>query len=275
MQTKTIGLTSASLLAGLHEQSLDFFNIQQAAAVLSDHNEPAVRRLLADMTHRGLLMRLREGLYHIVPYDRDPSAYFPDWHVAAHFLAGQTPYYIGYFSALVFHDLTTQPSLMEQVVVSKPLRPTQQRVGDVTFQFVLHKPQRFFGATRRWIQGIYPVQCSDLEKTLLDCAYRPDYGGGIAELAKAIYKARNDIRPEQLLHYTERFGADAPIRRLGFLLEAMDILPVLARDLQAQLRKSATYVALDTSLPKSGRTLSRWGIVQNIDLQTIQTAALT
>lgn len=275
MQTKTIGLTSAALLTGLHEQGLDFFNIRQAAAVLCDHNGPAVRRLLADMTRRGLLMRLREGLYHIVPYDRDPAAYFPDWHVAAHFLAGQTPYYIGYFSALVLHDLTTQPSLQEQVVVAKPLRPTQQRVGDVTFQFILHNPQRFFGAARCWIQGIYPVQCSDLEKTLLDCAHRPDYSGGISELAKAVFKAKNNIDPNRLLDYTKRFGADAPVRRLGFLLEAMAILPALARDLHAQLGESATYVALDTSLPKSGRALGRWGIVQNIDLQTIQTAAFT
>lgn len=275
MIPKTIGNTSAILLTELHQKGWDFFDLQQVSTILSDNNAAAIRRLLSDMVRRGLLMRLRDGIYHIVPYDRDPTTYFPDWNLAAHYLAGETPYYIGYYSALVLHDLTTQPSLVEQVVVSKPIRPNEQIVNGVTFRFILHNEQHFFGTTQEWIQGVYKINCADLEKTWIDCAFKPDYAGGIIELGKALFKSKDSVNPVRLLDYAERFGSDAVIRRLGFLLETLDILPELAQNLHQKIKKTATYVVLDTALPKTGRSQSRWGIIQNIDLETIQSANFT
>ena len=275
MIAKTIGHTSAALLTELHQKGLDFFETEQVSSILCDNNDAAIRRLLSDMVGRGLLMRLRGGIYHIIPYDRDPTTYFPNWDITAQHLVGKTPYYIGYYSALVLHDLTTQPSLMQQVVVSKPIRPNEQIVNGVKFQFVFHNAFHFFGTKRHWIQDTYRVNCSDLEKTWVDCAFKPDYAGGIVELGKAIYKSKDTVNPTRLLDYTARFGSDAVIRRLGFLLETLDILPILAQDLHKKINKSSTYVALDTALPKEGRSLSRWGIVQNIDIETIQLANFT
>ena len=272
---KTIGNTSAAFLMELHQKNIDFFDTKQAANILHDRNEDAIRRLLSDMVKRGLLMRLREGIYHIIPYDLAPESYFPDWHVAAHYLVGETPYYVGYYSALVLHDLTTQPSLTEQVVVSKPIRPNHQVVNGVMFQFILHNQLHFFGVKRLWVQGTHQVNCSDLEKTFIDCAFKPDYAGGITELSKAIYKSKNVLNQNRLLDYTEKFGSDAVARRLGYLLETLEILPELAQELHKKIRYSSTYVALDTALPKTGRTLSRWGIIQNIDIETLQSANFT
>ena len=89
-------------------------------------------------------------------------------------------------------------------------------------------------------------------------------------ISHALYKSRAVLNPEKMLNYTHRFGYDAVVRRLGFLLEVLDILPELARALKEQINKPASYVALDTALPKSGLMYSRWGIIQNLDLQTIQ-----
>ncbi len=275
MNTKTIGQLSAAFLTTLHQEGIEFFDTEQAIQLLNNRSDAAVRQLLAGMVQRGLLMRLRDGLFHIIPYDRDPVHYFPDWHVAAHHLAGQTPYYIGYYSALVLHGLTTQPALTEQIVVAKTIRPTQQIVKGIAFQFITHNPPHFFGSQTQWIQGIYKVNCSDLEKTLLDCAYKPDYAGGITEISKALFKAKANLNTDKLLEYATLFGSLAAIRRLGFLLEILDIqLPIMA-ELQKMVKHSNTYVPLDTALPKEGRSQSRWGIIQNIDISSIQTAIFT
>ena len=37
-----------------------------------------------------------------------------------------------------------------------------------------------------WIDNFNKVLCSDLEKTFLDCLFKPDYAGGIVEVARAI-----------------------------------------------------------------------------------------
>lgn len=40
-----------------------------------------VKQLLSDMTKRGLLMRLKQGVYYIIPYESDPVSFMPDWHL--------------------------------------------------------------------------------------------------------------------------------------------------------------------------------------------------
>lgn len=273
---KVINKTSATLLQGLYRESLEFFDLKAAAQILNDRNEASLRRVLSDMVKHGLIMRLRDGLYSIIPYHFEPDTYFPNWHIVAHYLAGDKPYYIGYYSALTLHDLTVQPSLTEQIVVSQPIRPTTQWVKDIPFQFITHNTPHFFGISKKWVeQGTFRIQCSDIEKTLIDCAFKPDYSGGISQLSHALYKSRAVLNPEKMLDYTHRFGSDAVIRRLGFLLEALDILPELARALKEQINKSTSYVALDTALPKTGQMYSRWGIVQNLDLFTIQSVNFT
>ena len=39
--------------------------------------------------------------------------------------------------------------------------------------------------------------------------------------------------------------------------------------------KTASYVLLDTELPKSGKMISRWGIQQNLETETIKSAIYT
>lgn len=273
---KVVNKTSAILLQGLYREGLEFFDIKAAAQILDDRNEVSLRRILSDMVKNGLIMRLRDGLYTIIPYHYEPDTYFPNWHIVAHYLAGETPYYIGYYSALTLHDLTVQPSLREQIVVAKPIRPTTQLVKDIPFQFITHNAAHFFGMSKKWIaDGTFRIHCSDLEKTLIDCAFKPEYAGGVSQLSHALYKSRAVLNPEKMLDYTQRFGSDAVVRRIGFLLEALDILPELSRTLNEQINKSSSYVALDTALPKTGQMYSRWGIVQNLDLFTIQSVNFT
>ena len=48
---------------------------------------------------------------------------------------------------------------------------------------------------------------SDLEKTFVDCLYKPDYGGGITEITKALYKLKDKIDYEKLFRYCKQFKA--------------------------------------------------------------------
>jgi predicted transcriptional regulator of viral defense system len=117
------------------------------------------------------------------------------------------------------------------------------------------------------------VLCSDLEKTFIDCLFKPDYAGGIVEVARAIYTSRNKINYNTLLEYIKTFDSQAVIKRLGFILEILDINTKIIDDLQ-QL-KTASYVLLDTELPKIGKRISRWSIQQNLDTETITTSIYT
>lgn len=267
MKDKLISKQSNALLSYFHEQKRDCFETTKAFQALPNSKPSAVRELLSDMTKRGLLMRLKEGVYYIIPYEQKADSYMPDWHLIAGHIVKDAKYYIGYHSALHIHSLNTQPSLKEQIVVSKQIRPSELIIKDIPFQFIYHNERHFFGSKKMWIDDFNRVLCSDLEKTIIDCVFKPDYAGGIVEVAKAIYDSKLNINYDTLLDYAIRFDSQAVIKRLGFLLELLQINTDIIDELQHM--KTASYVMLDTELPKSGKYISRWSIKQNVDSETI------
>ena len=273
MKHKSISTQSAELLAFFNERNKSCFDYKEASQALPDSNETAIRKLLSDMTKRGLLMRIRDGLFYIIPYEQDAESFIPDWHVLAEYLVSGIGHYIGYYSALQIHGFITQPSLKEQIVVKQQIRPSEIKIKDVPFQFIYHNEKHFFGAKKIWIDNFNKVICSDLEKTFIDCLFKPDYAGGTVEIAKAIYASKDKIKWDKLLDYAVKFDSQAVIKRLGFLLETLGI----GREITGELQKikTSSYAVLDTELPKTGKRISRWNIQQNLETETIKSAIYT
>jgi predicted transcriptional regulator of viral defense system len=273
MKNKHISTQSNELLTYFNSMDKKCFDYTQAQKALPESKPSAIRELLSDMTKRGLLMRLKEGVYNIIPYEANAETFMPDWHLIAEHLVNDAKHYIGYYSALQIHNLITQPSLKEQIVVSKQIRPSEISIKNVPFQFIYHNEKHFFGAKKMWIDSFNKVLCSDMEKTFIDCLFKPDYAGGIVEVAKAIYTSKGKIKYETLLDYIKKFDSQAVIKRLGFLLETLDIKNNIIDKLQKL--KTASYVVLDTELPKTGKRISRWSIQQNLETETIKSAIYT
>jgi len=267
IKNKNISFQANALLNKLIEEKKVCFDIDAAYGILSNSSQDAVKRLLSDMAKRGLLMRVKEGLYYVIPFEQDPKTFMPDWHLLSQYLVGDVEYYIGYFSALQIHSLTTQPNLKEQIVVNKQIKPSTLFVKEIPFQFVYHNKKHFFGNKKTWIDSFNRVQCSDLEKTIIDCLFKPEYAGGITEIAKAIYKIKDKIDFSKIVQYAKRFDSQAVIKRLGFLLELLEIENNMIDELQ-KLRTNSV-VLLEPSYPKEGKTISRWAIQQNIDTESI------
>jgi predicted transcriptional regulator of viral defense system len=273
MKNKFISKKSNEILTYFNEQDIKCFDYEQAKKALPKSKDSALRELLRDMTRRGLLMRVKRGLYYVIPYEQDPENFMPDWHLLAGHLVNGVNYYIGYYSALQIHNLITQPSLKEQIVVAEQLKPSTLKVKNIDFQFIYHNNQHFFGAKKIWIDNFNKVICSDLEKTFVDCLFKPDYSGGIVEIARAIHIAREKIKYDILLDYVIKFNSQAVIKRLGFLLEILEIKTPIINDLQ-KIRTNSVVI-LDTELPKSGKITTKWNIQQNVETETIKTAIYT
>lgn len=273
MRSKNISTQSNELLTHFNGIEKPCFKSSEAFEILSKSSKPTVNQLLSDMTKRGLLMRIKDGVYYIIPYEKDPESFMPDWHLLTGNLVNGVDHYIGYYSALQIHNLITQPSLKQQIVVAKQIRPSTINVKEVAFQFIYHNQDHFFGVKKMWVDNFHKVKCSDLEKTFIDCLFKPDYAGGIVEIARAIYISKDKIQFNKLIEYARQFNSQAVIKRLGFLLETLEINNPIVNDLQNL--KTASYVVLDTELPKEGKLLSKWSIMQNIDIETIKSAIYT
>lgn len=267
IKNKILSHSTASLLDKLDKQSMKCFTVDEAYRLLSGSLKDSVKRMLGNMTKRGLLMRVKEGLYYVIPFEQAPETFMPDWHLLSQYLVGDAEYYIGYFSALQIHSLTTQPHLKEQIVVNKQIKPSTLLVKGIPFQFIYHNEKHFFGNKKTWIDPFHKVQCSDLEKTIIDCLFKPEYSGGITEIAKAIHKSKDKIDYPKLLEYAKRFNSQAVIKRLGFLLELLEIeSPVIDK---LQKLRTNSFALLEPSYPKEGKTIFRWAIQQNLDSDSI------
>src|SRR5690606_30593084 len=273
MQNKYISTQSSEILNYFNKLDQNCFEFSDAKKVLPNSSESALKELLSDMVRRGLLMRVKKGLYYLIPYEQDSEGFMPDWHLLAEPLTKGAEHYIGYYSALQIHNLITQPSLKEQIDVAKQIRPTKIKIKGVLFQYIYHNPNHFFGIKKVWIDSFNKVLCSDLEKTFIDCLFKPDYAGGIVEIARALYTSKDKIKYNRLLEYAEKFKSQAVIKRLGFLLEILEIETEITTKLNTM--KTASYILLDTELPKSGKLIRRWSIQQNLEVETIKSAIYT
>lgn len=269
MQNRTLGKVASQFINQLIMADLDCFTIHQAYQMLPS-SQIAARKMLSEMVKKGWLLRLREGLYYLIPLDRDPETFLPNWHITAACLVGDNEFYIGYYSAMEIHDLITQPALIERVVVNKQIKPSMIELQGVRFQFIYHNPKHFFGIKKQWIDKYKKVYCSDLEKTIIDCLYKPQYAGGIVEVAKAIYKVQDELNYERFLNYCHQFGSQSVIKRFGFLIDLYEIKTPITDQLQEM--KSTTWTPLDPSHEKQGRMLNKWRIQVNVDIETIKQA---
>jgi predicted transcriptional regulator of viral defense system len=274
MKIKTLSTQSAKLLELAHAADAPAFRLADAYGWLPDSRPDAVRQLLTGMVRRGLLIRVKEGLYYIVPFEQPAEDFMPNWHLLGHYLAGEISYYIGYGSALQLLGLNVQPVLEEHIVVAKQVKPSIWKVKGVPFRFIYHNPKHFFGFAKAWVDDHQRVQCSDLEKTIVDCLFRPQYAGGITEVVRAIHKSRQEIDQSRLFEYVQRFGSQAVAKRLGFLLEMLDVEGFALSKLVEACTSSPAL--LDPSAEGVGdKPSNRWGIVQNVDTATLINAITT
>ncbi|HSH67970.1 MAG TPA: transcriptional regulator, partial [Bacteroidia bacterium] len=105
MKDKYISTQSNKLLSYFNEQNRSSFDYTEVFQALPESKKSAVTELLTDMTKRGLLMRLKEGVYYIIPYEQDSESFMPDWHLIAESIVKDADHYIGYYSALQIHNL--------------------------------------------------------------------------------------------------------------------------------------------------------------------------
>lgn len=266
---KSISTTEAAFLGYLTVEGKSWFRIEDAYGAFPNKSKGAVRFMLMRMLDKGLLIKVSKKAYWVVPFGQDADSYIPDWHLLVEPLAGGSKYYIGYYSALQIHGLITQPSLKEQVVRERHKTETVVLKG-VEFQFIYHNAKHFFGVKKVWIDSYNKVPCSDLEKTMIDCLYMPAYAGGIVEVAKALWMAREKLNYDKLLEYAKQFDSQVVMKRLGYLLDKLGIQTEIIEQLRGL--RSAAVSPLDTEVPSVGKISTKWSIRQNVDIETILNA---
>lgn len=232
--------------------------------------------VLFRLVQKGKLVRIKRGLFCLVPPGTGDlkRGYPQNWFLIAKALAGDKPYFVSHYSAMHLHGMTGESiqtifiSLSEQRRAPKDLR--------IPIQFVTVPRKRFWGIEEKWVTNEEKVHVSDLERTILDVLDRPDLAGGISEIARGLWLVKNDIDASKLAFYARRFDSLAAVKRLGFLMEKLELeAGGVANKLNRFVQSSTSFASLDPTSKQKGRYFSRWHLRINVDMADVQKNLMT
>ena len=249
-------------LTSLHRGVTGPFSIAEAADTLSFTTE-RTHRFLAHLAERGWLVRVRRGLYATVPLDAiNPGEWREDPWIVASKLFGPD-YYIGGWTSCEHWSLTEQIFLDTVVITTRKMRSKAAEIQGLPYRVRRAPKRKIFGAKPVW-RDQTRVSVSDPSRTIVDILEEPSIGGGIRHVADVVDAYfREEHRDDELLSdYAGRVGNGVVFKRLGYLLEALEIpASTLLRACEAGI--SSGISRLDPSLPDDGPVAWRWNLRVN------------
>jgi predicted transcriptional regulator of viral defense system len=221
----------------------------------------AAAKKLARWAEAGWVRRVRRGLYIGVPvYVTNPAA----WSEDALLVAAEvwSPCYFTGWTAAQHWALTEQVFRTTVLKTSERVRTSSVRLLDHDY-IVRHvgNDTLTWGIKTEW-SGDARLRFADPARTVVDILDAPRLGGGVRHGAEMLVAYLDEQDPAQLIEHGDRLGNRAVFKRLGYLIEVLNLdLPSL--ELACQERVSSGISALDPDGPDGGRQYMRWGLRVN------------
>jgi predicted transcriptional regulator of viral defense system len=235
-------------------------------------SESYLRKLLHQLAAGGWLVRLRDGLYAGAGTLSGAAEIHP-FAISNRLVA---PSAVSHWSAMSHHGLTEQiPRVVTAFTSKRFMKPSMRtkkkqidrskqawEVEGVRYEYVIVKPEFFFGIEEVWVDQRFKVSITDKERTMLEGFASPRLFGGMGEVLGILGEHVNDFDLKKLVAYAVRYGKASVIKRLGWALEHAGA-PVGALTPLVEVPVSGVRV-LDPTGPRRGPCDGRWMIQDNL-----------
>ena len=234
------------------------FTIKDAEQI-SHANKDVLKVILSRLEKKGWIERIEKGKYIIIPLGAEKGKYTLHEFVLGSYLVD--PCIISYWSALNYYGFTEQ--IPRTVFIQTTSRKKHQEVTifGITYKIVRIKEEKIFGIEKAWFEDT-KINLTNREKTIIDCLDKPQYAGGIIEVAKALRTEEYDKKT--LVKYAKKINNTGVIRRLGYICEFLQI-PIHLPEI-----KTRNYLKLDPTLPKSNELNAKWNLIINENLGDLE-----
>lgn len=253
--SKSLGGREAALLSKLAAERFTIFSPTEVCRLLGCKRNTAYR-VVHSLKRKGWIKGLTGGKYQLLTL-----AGLPTEDLLALSCRLVWPSYVSLWTALNYYKLTEQVPRAISLVTTG--RKQEKKLGEVRIQFVQLSKDRFFGYTR-----IDNVCIAEKEKAIVDSLLFPRYVS-LGEVCKALDAAREEVSFEKLIEYSIRMKNASLLKRLGFLMELLNIrlAPRLLKSLREPIGKG--YSLLDPTRPKSGNYNKRWLLNINVSKEEL------
>ncbi|MFP4051628.1 MAG: type IV toxin-antitoxin system AbiEi family antitoxin [Thermoplasmata archaeon] len=252
-----LGPLESKLIFELEKQGKRIFDFQEAVKIVST-SDSSVANVLHRLKKKNRLEEIQKGIYALNPAK---SGLEGDWMESIYLVVDHIidEYYVGFWSAMNYWDMTEQIPMVTQVALTKRKREVEYLEQKVDFIKISNK--RFFGRVKEQIEdGKFFI--SSPEKTLLDALTYPQHCGGLYEASKAVWNSKEEIDWDMLLNFLERLGVSAVTRRIGYILDVLELKKEIKKKLKRDFKG---YRWLDPSSSKDDFChCKEWGLKLNL-----------
>jgi len=186
------------------------------------------------------------------------------------------PMAISHWSALAHHGFTTQSPTMIQASTPRKVVTPEMRSGHANsprgraiwrtmraeVEFIHVQMRHFFGHQQIWVNSWQQVEITDPERTVLDLVARSDIFGGMSASLDIFEEIFPRLNIDQLIEYGMQYDSKAVIKRLGWILEQLNVNEDILVPLQRYDVK--TYYRLDPKNPAKKFYNARWRVIENL-----------
>jgi len=237
--------------------------VSQFLAKNGSKNRWTRKALLAHHQKQGRILRVRQGLYAVVPFGIEPAKFEPDVYLVA--ASATEDAVLAYHTALELHGRAHTVFAQFHFLTRHFCRPFEFQgkrfLGLPPPKAVANTGQSLVGVRQVDRAGII-VRVTSLERTLVDVLDRPGLGGGWEEIWRSL-ETIEYFDLEEVVAYTRLLANATTAAKVGFFLEQnRDRLSVSDAHLEPlrQLRpKHTTYLERGEKSP--GTLVKPWNLI--------------
>ena len=206
------------LLLTLEGSNKPVFTTEDAKEILQT-GDVSVWHVLNRLVRKNRLRRIERGRYLLIPARAGVEGHWtePAWWIVPSLI---DPYYVGFWTAMNYWDMTEQ--IPYTIFVATTKRKRNLEFDCARYEFVTLSEKKFFGFVKEKAGEGKHFNISSREKTIVDGLAHPEYCGGLGEVTKAMWNARKEVDWHDVLGVAERTGINVVVKRLGYLLSVID-----------------------------------------------------
>jgi predicted transcriptional regulator of viral defense system len=251
-------------LPALYEQmyARRVFTTDEAVGATGLPKEQVVRQL-SYLQSEGYFDKIRRGLYAVVPLESRGKPAMVNPYLLASRLAH--PYVLSYHTGLELHGVAQ--STFNRVFVLTPQRVEPLEYQGMAYQMVHAKEEEVRESSTTTTLEDQRVAVATREWTVVHCAHRLDFAGGLEELLKSVGNFAY-LTPAALASAAKFLGHKVLYNRLGFLLDYFgDKWDVSERDLETFRDRMAREPSYFGTKPGQARYVKQWQLMvpDNLD----------
>lgn len=227
-----------------------------------------IRKDIDRLREKGLIRNIRKGFYIVIPEEYSKMGVIPvEFYVDDLMKYLSKQYYVGFFSAAMFHGASHQQP-QEFFIVSESPKTRNIKSGNIIINFSEKKHFPKAGIeTRKTDTGYFNI--SGKELTFLDLIYFEDLMGSLSRVTTILSELSEDIKPAVMKKVAENEFPASVFQRAGYLAEHIlqnNKLATVFEKKLASMNFQAAY--LKASGQKTGVKDAKWNLFINTKIET-------